>query len=114
IVRALDANQPIYDVRTMEEFYRMRVVAQFRVVSRLVAAMGVMGLGLSIVGLYGLVSYAAARRTREIGIRMGIGADRGAVVLMVLRQGIALAVVGLVLGLIASVGAGELMRAGFP
>ena len=56
----------------------------------------------------------AARRTREIGIRMAIGADRGAGALMVLRQGIVLAVVGLVLGLIASVGAGELLRAAFP
>jgi putative ABC transport system permease protein len=114
IVRTLDANQPIYDVRTMEEFYRMRVVAQFRVVSRLVAAMGIMGLGLAIVGLYGLVAYAAARRTREIGIRMAIGADRRDVLRMVLGQGMALAVVGLGVGLLASVGAGRALGALFP
>jgi putative ABC transport system permease protein len=114
VVRGLDANMPIYNVRTMEQFYRMRAVSIFNVLVGTVAAMGLMGLGLSIVGLYGLVSYAAARRTREIGIRMAIGADRGAVSLMVLRQGIVLAVVGLVLGLVASVGAGELLRAAFP
>jgi predicted permease len=114
IVRALDANQPIYDVRTMEEFYRMRVVAQFRVVSRLVAAMGIMGLGLAIVGLYGLVAYAAARRTREIGIRMAIGAGRRDVLGMVLRQGMVLAVAGLVVGLLAGLGAGRALAAVFP
>jgi len=114
IVRTLDANQPMYDVRTMEEFYRMRVVAQFRDVSRLVAAMGIMGLGLAIVGLYGLVAYAAARRTREIGIRMAIGASRGEVLGMILRQGMTLAVVGLGVGLLASVGAGRAMGALYP
>jgi hypothetical protein len=114
IVRSLDPNLPIYNVRTMGELYRMRAISIFNVLIGTVAAMGVMGLGLSIVGLYGLVAYAATRRTREIGIRMAIGADRRAVSLMVLRQGMVLAVVGLALGLAASVGAGELLRAAFP
>jgi predicted permease len=114
VVRGLDPNLPIYNVRTMGELYRMRAISIFNVLIGTVAAMGVMGLGLSIVGLYGLVAYAASRRTREIGIRMAIGANRRAVSLMVLRQGIVLAVVGLVLGLVASVGAGELLRAAFP
>ena len=64
--------------------------------------------------MYGLVAYAASRRTREIGIRMAIGATRSTVLRMVLRQGITLALVGLVVGLVASVGAGELLRAAFP
>jgi predicted permease len=114
VVRTLDANQPIYDVRTMEAFYRMRVVAQFTVVSSLVAAMGAMGLGLALVGLYGLVAYGAARRTKEIGIRMAIGASRYEVLEMVLRQGMTLAVVGLGIGLLASVGAGRALGALFP
>jgi len=114
MVRGLDPNMPIYNVRTMEQFYQMRAISIFRVLVSTVAGMGAMGLGLAIVGLYGLVSYAAARRTREIGIRMAIGADRGAVSRMVLRQGAVLAVVGLVIGLAGSVGAGELLRAAFP
>jgi predicted permease len=114
VVRSLDPNMPIYNVRTMSELYRMRAISIFNVLIGTVAAMGVMGLGLSIVGLYGLVAYAATRRTREIGIRMAIGANRRAVSLMVLRQGMVLAVVGLGLGLVASVGAGELLRAAFP
>jgi macrolide transport system ATP-binding/permease protein len=114
VVRGLDVDLPVYNVRTMEEFYRMRAISIFNVLLGTVGAMGLMGLGLSIVGLYGLVAYAASRRTREIGIRMAIGASRSTVLRMVLRQGIVLALVGLVVGLVASVGAGELLRAAFP
>jgi ABC-type antimicrobial peptide transport system permease subunit len=108
LVRGLDASMPIFNVRTMEEFYRLRTVSIFNIIIGLIAAMGVMGLALSIVGLYGLVAYGATRRTREIGIRMAIGADRPAVLRMVLRQGVILATVGLVVGL----GFGLLARRG--
>jgi len=114
VVRGLDVNQPIYNVRTMEAFYHMRAVSIFNVLITMVGSMGLMGLGLAIVGLYGLVAYAASRRTREIGIRMAIGADRGAVLRMVLKQGVMLALIGLVLGLVASIGAGALLAAAFP
>ena len=114
VVRSLDVNQPIFNVRTMEEFYRMRAVSIFNVLIAMVGSMGLMGLGLAIVGLYGLVAYAATRRTREIGIRMAIGANRMTVLRMVLRQGMVLALIGLVLGLAASVGAGQLLAAAFP
>ncbi len=114
VVRGLDVNMPIYNVRTMEELYRMRAVSIFRVLITIVAAMGIMGLVLSIVGLYGLVSYAATRRTREIGIRMAIGATRAGVLSMVLRQGLLLTLVGLAVGLVASIGAGQLLDAAFP
>ena len=113
-VRSLDQNMPIFNVRTMEELYRMRATSIVNVLITLVASMGAMGLGLAIVGLYGLVAYAASRRTREIGIRMAIGANRTAVLRMVLRQGLVLALVGLAIGLVASVGAGQLLNAAFP
>jgi len=114
MVRGLDVSMPIFNVRTMEELYRMRAVSIFNVIITTVGAMGLMGLGLSIVGLYGLVAYAASRRTREIGIRMAIGATAPTVLRMMLRHGLTLALTGLVLGLAASVGAGELLRAAFP
>jgi putative ABC transport system permease protein len=114
IVRRLDSNLPISGVRTMEALYEMRAIRIFRVLITVVGAMGLMGLGLAIIGLYGLVAYAVGRRTREIGIRMAIGADRAAVVRMVLRQGLVLALVGLAVGVAASVGAGELLQAAFP
>jgi predicted permease len=114
VVRGLDVNMPIFSVRTMEQLYYMRAVSIFNVLITLVGAMGVMGLALSIVGLYGLVAYSATRRTREIGIRMAIGATSPTVLRMILRQGLALAVVGLGIGLAASIGAGKLMAAAFP
>jgi predicted permease len=114
VVRGIDANQPVYNVRTMEELYRMRVIVQFHIVTNLVAAMGIMGLGLAIVGLYGLVTYAAARRTKEIGIRLAIGARRWDVLGMVLRQGMVLALGGLGVGLLGSMGAGRAMASLFP
>jgi macrolide transport system ATP-binding/permease protein len=114
VVRSLDPNQPIFNVRTMEGFYRMRALAIFNVLITVVGSMGLMGLGLAIVGLYGLVAYAATRRTREIGIRMAIGADRSTVLRLVLRQGMVLALAGLVVGLVGSVGAGILLAAAFP
>jgi putative ABC transport system permease protein len=114
IVAALDANVPVFDVRTMEDLYRMRAVTVARVLITTVGSMGLMGLSLSIVGLYGLVAYAASRRTREFGIRVAIGASRPAVLRLVMRQGLTLALLGLGIGLIASVGAGRAMRAAFP
>jgi Kef-type K+ transport system membrane component KefB len=92
----------------------MRAVSVFKVLVTVVAGMGAMGLGLALVGLYGLVAYAASRRTREIGVRMAIGAERATVVRLVLRQGVELALVGLAIGLVTSVAAGRLMAAAFP
>ncbi len=114
MVHRLDPNLPIYNVRTMADLYRMRATGIINIIVTTVGSLGLMGLGLAIVGLYGLVAYAASRRTREIGIRMAIGADQVRVLRMVLRDGLALAVVGLVIGLAASVGAGRLLAAAFP
>jgi predicted permease len=110
LVRALDANLPIYNVRSFDEFYELRVVTLFSVLTNLIGAMGAMGMLLAIVGLYGLVAFAVNRRTREIGIRMAIGADRRAVLRMVLAQGLRTAVAGLAIGLVAGVAANRMMQ----
>jgi ABC-type antimicrobial peptide transport system permease subunit len=73
--------------------------------------MGLMGLILSIVGLYGVVSYSVSKRSREFGIRMAVGADRWTIVRMVLRQGLVLGMVGLAVGLVVGVFASEAMTA---
>jgi putative ABC transport system permease protein len=109
----LDANQPVYEVRTFDDFYRYKAVGQPNVIIRTVGAMGLMGLVLAMVGLYGLVAYAATRRSREIGIRMAIGAARGTVLRMVLKQGLVLALIGIGIGLAASIGAERLLNAIF-
>jgi putative ABC transport system permease protein len=72
-----------------------------------------MGLALSLVGLYGLVSYSVSRRTREIGIRMAIGAERTDVLQMILRQGVMLSVAGIALGMLGGIGAGKVMETAF-
>jgi putative ABC transport system permease protein len=102
VVRSLDPDMPVFDVRTMHELYTLRAVRTSNIITQVVAGMGLMGLLLAVVGLYGLVAYAVSRRTREIGIRMAIGADRRQVVWMVLRQGLELGVAGVAVGLVAS------------
>src|SRR5258708_22001696 len=87
IAHALDANQPIYNVRTLSNFIQLRAVASPMMIMQIVGAMGLMGLTLALIGIYGLVSYSGARRTHEIVVRMAIGANRSDVLKMGLRQG---------------------------
>ena len=102
VVRGLDPDMPVFDVRTMQDIYTLRAVRTPNMLTEIVAALGLMGLILAIVGLYGLVAYSVSRRTREIGIRMAIGADRTKVVWMVLKQGLQLGVAGVAVGLVVS------------
>jgi ABC-type antimicrobial peptide transport system permease subunit len=103
VVRKLDPDMPVFDVRTMHEYFTLRAMRTSSIITEVVAGMGLMGLLLAVVGLYGLVAYAVSRRTREIGIRMAIGADRRKVVWMVLRQGLQLGAAGVAVGLVVSV-----------
>jgi hypothetical protein len=72
-VREIDPTQPVYNLRSVGEMYRLPTVVILNIIVSLVGGMGLLGLTLALVGLYGLVAYAANRRTREIGIRMAIG-----------------------------------------
>ncbi len=114
LVHTLDPNMPIADLRTMREFYDLRAAKSANFLVQTIAALGVMGLGLAIVGVYGLVAYAASRRSREIGIRVAIGADRRSVLRMMLNQGIRLAVIGLMVGLPAGLAVQWALQALFP
>jgi predicted permease len=100
LVRKLDSAQPVFDVRTVEDFYQRRVVLAPVMILQVVSAMGLIGLVMSLAGLYGLMAYAANRRTREIGIRMAVGADKSAVLSIILRQALALVVSGAIIGLL--------------
>jgi predicted permease len=113
-VRALDANVPVFGVQTMQDFYDASSVSFTNLLIEIVGGMGAMGLALAIVGLYGLVAYSVNRRTREIGIRMAVGARAGAVLFMVMRQGLWLAAGGTLVGVAASVATSGLLRAAFP
>ena len=101
-VQQLDPDVPVSDVQTIEAYYEARVTAMGNVLVRIVGGMGLMGLLLTMVGLYGLVSYAVSRRTREIGIRIAIGATYARILRMVLHEGMRPAWAGLAAGLVLS------------
>ena len=100
-VASIDRHVPLQDSHTIEMFYAMaRTFA--RTVLILVASMGVIGIGLTLIGLYGLVSYTVSRRTRELGIRIALGAAKVQVAGMILRQGLAPVWIGFALGSVLS------------
>jgi predicted permease len=97
-IAAIDRSVPLQDAHTIEVFFDAMARSVSRVVLTLVVSMGVIGIGLTIIGLYGLVSYAVSRRTREIGIRIAVGAAKMQISGMMLRQGMTPVWIGLVAG----------------
>ena len=111
VVRRLDPNMPLLETRTYEELYRYSAVYGPGVAIKLVGTLGAVGLLLAIAGLYGLVAYNVARRTREIGIRIAIGAQSRDVLRLVMGKGLALVLVGTAIGLAMGVGLERLLNA---
>jgi predicted permease len=103
IVRQLDTNIPIYNLRTMEHQMDQSLLND-RLIATLSTAFGVLATILAVIGLYGVMAYTVARRTREIGVRMALGAVPGDVIWLVMREVLLLVGSGLALGLIASWG----------
>ncbi len=99
-IQALDANDPIEEIQTMKESLGGTLgYFIYRLGASLAAAMGLLGLLLAVVGVYGVVSYAATQRTQELGIRMALGASPRQVLALLLRQGAQLVAAGLLFGL---------------
>jgi putative ABC transport system permease protein len=107
-VLRIDKNQPIADVVTMETLLSTSV-ARTRFATEVMAAFAFIAFLLAIVGIYGVISYDVERRTREIGIRMALGAQRASVIRLMLKQGMALAGVGIGFGIVASLGLTRLL-----
>jgi macrolide transport system ATP-binding/permease protein len=99
VVRTLDPNLPMLDTRSYAEYYRNQAVEGPRIAVKLVGAMGVVGLLLAIAGLYGVVAYNVSRRTREIGIRIALGAESFDVLRAVMGKGLMLVATGTAIGL---------------
>ena len=110
VVRALDANMPMLETRTYEDLYRYGTVEGPRVAVLLVGTLGAVGLLLAIAGLYGLVAYNVSRRTREIGIRIAIGATPRDVVRLMMGKGLVLVGAGTAIGLAMGVGLERFMN----
>lgn len=111
VVRALDPNMPMMQTRTYEDYYINKAIKGPGIASKLVGSMGAAGLVLAIAGLYGLIAYNVSRKTREIGIRMALGAAGSHILRLVMRQGLILVAAGTVIGLVMGFAVERLMDA---
>jgi putative ABC transport system permease protein len=107
-IRSMDANLPLYSIRTMNERLAESVAPQ-RLTLLLMALFAIVAIMLAAIGIYGVISYNVAQRTHEIGIRMAIGAKTSDVLRLFVRQGMALAALGMALGLGAALSLTRLM-----
>jgi predicted permease len=108
-VRTLDSNVPLFDVATLESRTRLATITE-RVAGTFIGAFGVIALLLAAVGIYGVLSYTARQRTRELGIRMALGAGRREVFGLIVGDGLRLTAVGMAIGITAAVGLSGLLR----
>jgi predicted permease len=109
IMSELDKNVPMYRVRTMEQIVA-NAVAQPRLYTVLIGSFAITAMLLAAIGLYGVLAYAVGQRTREIGIRLALGARRGEVIGMVIGQAGKLAAAGVAAGLVAAVLASRVLQ----
>jgi predicted permease len=110
VVRTLDPNLPMLHTMSYEDFYLNQAVRGPRIAMKLVGSMGLAGLLLAIAGLYGLVAYNVSRRTREIGIRIALGAASADVLRLVMGKGLVLVGAGTVIGLAMGFAVEQLMN----
>ena len=103
VVSGIDVRQPMVNMRTVSDFYDERATAVLARSAQTIGAAGGIGLALALVGLYAMVSYGVTRQTRELGLRMALGADRSAVLRMVLVQGLRVSGAGVLVGGLATV-----------
>jgi predicted permease len=109
VVKDIDRDLPLLDVRTQRQQIDA-TISQERVFASLTAAFGILALALACVGIYGIMAYAVSQRINEIGIRLALGAERGQVQGMVLKEAGRLAAVGVVVGIAVALGLGQLVK----
>jgi predicted permease len=107
-VWSVDGNLPVVEIHTLQYFYQ-RSMARTSFTLTMIAIAGAMALLLGMIGLYGVIAYSVSQRTREIGIRIALGAQREVVTSMFVRQGLALAAVGVAIGLAGAAATTRLM-----
>ncbi|HKY42654.1 MAG TPA: ABC transporter permease [Pyrinomonadaceae bacterium] len=108
-ITALNKDQPVFNVRTMDQIVAQSMAPR-RFSMMLLAVFAVVALALASIGIYGMMSYSVAQRTREIGLRMTLGAQRGNVLRLVIGHGMKLALAGVLLGLVAALALTRTMK----
>jgi len=106
LIASMAPGLPVFDAGTMHEALATGLIA-FQFGAVLAAVLGILGLVLALVGVYGVTSYAAAQRTHEIGIRLALGAQPGKILRMILRQGVFVIGIGMCLGVLCALAAGR-------
>jgi putative ABC transport system permease protein len=101
LVVGVDKSQPVSDVKTVEAVLTDSIAPR-RFTVFLLGTFSAAALLLALIGVYGVVAYSVARRTREIGVRMALGAERRDIMRMVMREGLVIAIIGLVFGIAAA------------
>ena len=109
LVQSADPNLPILTAGSLEDEITGPVQMQLRVAASVAGSVGIVSLLLAAIGIYGVTAYVASRRTREIGIRLALGAQRAEILGMILRQGMALVVIGSAIGLLFAAAASRLL-----
>jgi ABC-type antimicrobial peptide transport system permease subunit len=99
---------PVTDAKTMQQAIGDELL-EYRLGAGVAAAMGAIGLLLAVIGIYGIVSFSAAQRTREIGIRMALGGSARDVIRLILQQGVRMVLIGLGVGVLAALGITRVM-----
>jgi ABC-type antimicrobial peptide transport system permease subunit len=107
-VREIDPEMPLFDARTMEDHMGIALMPA-RLGGSVLGLFGALGLALAAVGIYGVTAHSVARRRRELGIRVAMGADRSSVLRLVLGEGMRLAALGAAIGLAGALGAARLV-----
>jgi putative ABC transport system permease protein len=108
-IRASDPDLPVFDIYTLEQV-RQQGVWEYRFLGGMFIVFGVIALFLAAIGVYGVLSYSVSQRVREIGVRVALGAQDGDVMRLVLRQGLLLALFGIVFGLPLAFGASQVVK----
>jgi ABC-type antimicrobial peptide transport system permease subunit len=109
-VREIDNGLPVFDMKTLERQLDETLQTD-RLIALLSAGFGLLAASLASIGLYGVMAFVVARRRKELGIRLALGASRGGVVWMVMREVLLLVAVGLAVGVPAAIGLGQLVSA---
>lgn len=104
----LDPTLPIYNAKTLTEHMSLPLFP-FRIAAAVLGSFGVLAIVLAAIGIYGVMSYVVAGRTREVGVRVALGASRSNVLFLIMRQGMSLALIGLVVGLMVSFAVAQLL-----